>query len=585
EVAEAMQRAQDLAQKQMREAERLQDLLTEPFKEAVRSIQNLFADTFEQLFSGELRKWEDFAGSIKKIFTRMLAQIAAAAVFQPLLGGMLAPGGQVATGPGGLLVGGGAASSGGGGLMQLSVPALLGNANFLGMLGAVGGNMALNAILGDRGPISTVGSFLGGVAGAAFGPLGLVGGSVLGNLVGGLFGGKKSVGPTGAADLRFRDGQFVMGGAGGDNGFDPSGLASQVSEVAKALNDLMARYNLTVAAGTVGGPRFGIAAGDMLRFGYAASPEQLIANVLRSGALQGQGTAGTILANTRAADLETLIQQLEFGKLYDELVKVPPVLTQVEAQVKTMTDQFTAAKDQAAQLGLSVAALDQALAGRIAQMRDQFNKQVGDAILALLDPEAAALKQLEDQYEQRRKDAIALGADLVQIERLYGLERAKLIEEQNRAINDSVKGLIDDLTMGPAAGLSARDRLTAVQQRFFEVEAKALAGDRGAQGEFESIARQYLEAGQAVFATSSGFQDIRSRVLASAQAILGLNDPSAGFAAANDNVVAELRESRTQSANDNAMLRAEVVALREEVSLLRDALTRIGAGQAAAGGR
>lgn len=59
--------------------------LAEIFKDTAVQIKNAFASAFESLFSGELRSWEDFAGSIKDIFVKMLAQMATLAIAKPII--------------------------------------------------------------------------------------------------------------------------------------------------------------------------------------------------------------------------------------------------------------------------------------------------------------------------------------------------------------------------------------------------------------------------------------------------------------------------------------------------------------------
>ncbi len=87
--------------------------LLEPFKQAAQSIQSLFSDTFEEILSGGIDSFESFASSIKSVFIKLAAEIAALMIFRPAFGSIV-----------GSLFGGGTATSlglpGGGGFPNVS---------------------------------------------------------------------------------------------------------------------------------------------------------------------------------------------------------------------------------------------------------------------------------------------------------------------------------------------------------------------------------------------------------------------------------------------------------------------------------
>jgi len=78
------------------------DIYEETYKNMLTNIQGAFADTFYDMFTGQLDSFDDFADSMKNIFFRTLSEMAAKAAMtklSPLLGGT---GGQAG---GGLLAG------------------------------------------------------------------------------------------------------------------------------------------------------------------------------------------------------------------------------------------------------------------------------------------------------------------------------------------------------------------------------------------------------------------------------------------------------------------------------------------------
>ncbi|MGE0713801.1 MAG: tape measure protein [Alphaproteobacteria bacterium] len=83
ETNEQLERSDPAFKAAEKAAERYEDVMAEPFKEAARSMQNTFADTFEKIFSGGIKSFGDFGDSVLTIIKRMAAQIAALLVFPP----------------------------------------------------------------------------------------------------------------------------------------------------------------------------------------------------------------------------------------------------------------------------------------------------------------------------------------------------------------------------------------------------------------------------------------------------------------------------------------------------------------------
>lgn len=266
-----------------------EEMMMEPFKNALQGIQSAFADMFEKIFSGGVDSFKDLAAAIKKVFFRLAAEIATLLVFRPVLGGVLGSvglgglaqqlgattveNGQVRTlGFGDIL--GGAGKFGGflnnvsaGGLfntvgspaipqldaltgLDVGTPAIPGSEGLLG--GTLGGYLSGGAMgfgigsligslspFGKVGPGGSIGGTLGGLAGVPLipflGPLAPLGGSILGGLFGSLFGPKPSVGPVVGGFSEFDNGRFSFSHAATDNKGDPATARKIADDLTKAL--------------------------------------------------------------------------------------------------------------------------------------------------------------------------------------------------------------------------------------------------------------------------------------------------------------------------------------------------------------
>lgn len=111
------------------------------------------------------------------------------------------------------------------------------------------------------------------------------------------------------------------------------------------------------------------------------------------------------------------------------------------------------------------------------------------------DPVGAALDGLDKEFTRLKsifKEAGASAEEYAQLEELYGLERAKAIEEAAKKVTASLKSLYDDLTIGDN-GRSLRDRLSAAQAAYDPLKARVLAGDQSAYDAFAEAAKQLLD--------------------------------------------------------------------------------------------
>lgn len=111
------------------------------------------------------------------------------------------------------------------------------------------------------------------------------------------------------------------------------------------------------------------------------------------------------------------------------------------------------------------------------------------------DPVGAALDTLDKEFRRLKgifEEAGASTAEYADLEALYGIERAKAIEEAAKRVTGSLQSLFDDLTIGDN-GRSLRDRLGAAQAAYDPLKARVLAGDRSAYDAFADAAQSLLD--------------------------------------------------------------------------------------------
>lgn len=497
-------KAAEAAAEQARQA---RELALEPFRNALRGIQDAFTDTFEQIFSGGVDSFRDLASAAKRIMIRLAAEIATLLVFRPVVASAL---GAAGFGGAAAALGAGAAGSTGGGggflsgtaltasfLPQFAKDALFEVGSFFDPTGAFGVDLVnafnpANALAGFGGSLaasllglsngigSTIGSTLGGIAGGIVGgPIGAFVGAFGGSALGGIFGGKPSVGPGAGINLVGAGGRFAPGLAGADNGATV-GFVTQLAETATDLaNGILERLGAGIAASAPGTALLGIldfpkygglitsASGDTAsatRPGarpLGADPEKLVndavirlfASAIAGGALEG-------LSDELATAIRRSAQTVDPGDL---------------AQFASDIDLAMVALGEGAK---EVSAFDQALE----EIRDRF---------AELTARAKELElPLENVNRQRYFEVQALKLQA----------RAPLV-----AGAEAVAGYLRGAAVQFA---SPADQLRAAQARFGELLAQVRGGDSGAvQGLLQSadavrgLARQN-------FASSVDFQNI-----------------------------------------------------------------------------
>lgn len=408
------------------------------------------------------------------------------------------------------------------------------SASLTSVLGAAGLGYMGGSILGGIGGNEQNGG-IGGAIGAGIGmavggPLGAIIGGALGGLVGGFVGGGEDY-PFARADIGTVDGAVgVTGGAVLDAG--PAGQINAAAQmVAASVNQFGTLLGATGVTST--GGNIGFSSGHFLEEGYFGggatglgsieeAMERSIIDLISKASFAGispeLSTAINRAAGTEGANLESILQDFAFAKSFlDGTLFDPDSMTQAEQAIAALNAQFAETAATASRLGLSLETVE---TERLAAMRDMvigFNDDIQKQILAFTDPLQLQMDALIEAQEQRVKEAAALGADLVEVERLGAMEREAVL----RNFNSTLQQLMDDLTIGGGGIATPAERLAQAEALFGTTAAAAEGGSGAARGELAAISRTFLEASEAFFGSSSGYIEDFNQVTNLLSTLLG----------------------------------------------------------------
>lgn len=402
-------------------------------------IVDFAADAFDRLFDRQKGGWRDVWDFAVQSARKALAQIAAEAVVRPIVR-------PIVSGVVGAVMGGGgsgrAAGNGGGGLLG-SLGGLFSSSSSIstqgpglvtgigdwinGATGILGMDFSSGAAMLATNPFASTGYALNGIAGA----LGIGGGvaattgaaatygisagqaALLANsgalgagalsplaatgigaaialaaiIAMSAIGGKKSVGPNATAGLSYRDGSFIVGNRGADNGGDLNGVVSAMQGVADALNGLQTQYGVRPANVDTSNPFAPVVDPQGGGFGLGtwtySTGDEVMRALIRRGALTGDGAIGTALAGRDYANDNELQLALQAAAAIDALANdnLSPLQQALEA-VNAKFDELAGVVDKA---GLSLAKLNEAREKELAATAAQQIGASAGGLLSLID--------------------------------------------------------------------------------------------------------------------------------------------------------------------------------------------------------
>jgi tape measure domain-containing protein len=450
--------------------------MAETFKNTANGIKDSFDDLFFDIFrNGEL-SFKGFIDNLKDGFARMLSELATLAIAKPILipavggiGGALGLSQSAIASVTGEL-GGGGGLGGVSSIVGLG-KSILGSGTIGNVVGGLGGNLLANTLLGgDRGPGANVGGALGGLAGTLL-PVPVLGsaiGSALGNVIGGLFGGSKPSDKTQTGVLDLATGNIERFGLTGkkfsQENFD---AVTQLIDLASVVSQTVGGTgNVRVVVGNREGLRLSTGGGPEEQFGQDinALTEALIKGVVESGTEISQELKDAIVNNIDFSDIGKALSQIEIAVGFDQ------------------------------------------------NIQNQIN--------SIVNPQLQQLQQLADIQEQRRQQALTFGGDLVEIEKLFALEREQIVMQSSQAQISVFRNQIDTIDRiqrGLAlsesfSGTNALGRAQEADRQLQSLLERVKAGDETVFQDLDSTINQSLDAALDYYGSTAPFLERLSLV-------------------------------------------------------------------------
>jgi murein DD-endopeptidase MepM/ murein hydrolase activator NlpD len=373
--------------------------------------------------------------------------------------------------------------------------------------GAAYGMLSSGLILGKGG--SPFGASIGGSLGEKFGekflsqglesiskglgdfagPLGSIAGGLLGGVIGGLLTKTPKASATIGAGA---SGNFEVVSLQGNSASRKRASQGSAGEAIDTLDKIAEALNASIDA-SKGSVSIGIRKGD-----YRVDPSGQGFTKLKYGALDfGEDSAAAIKAATL------------------DLIK-DGVLSGLKASTQRLLQQATDL-DRALQKATDF----ESVFTRLKEYRDPVG-----ASLDTLDKEFTRLKSIFEQ-------AGATTAEFVDLEALYGIERANAVKEAKSRYAGSLQGLFDELTMGDN-GLSLRSRLASAQAAYDPLKARVAAGDITAFDDFAGAAQTLLGISRELNGSQSGYFDLFNEVKSLTQTALDRTNAMADAAVSRD---------------------------------------------------
>lgn len=319
--------------------------------------------------------------------------------------------------------------------------------------------------------LSSTGAQIGGAIGSM---IRIPGGEIIGSIAGGLIGKLFMSAKKGSVSLSGSGGQIVQGAATGNSASRKDAATGLAGDFSTTLQDIADKLG-----GTIGS--------------FAVSIGQRDDKI--SVDTTGRGMVSKKYGATQFDDVESAIAFALQDAISDGAI----------AGIRASTSRLLkAGKDLEAQL-------DKAL-----KFEDVFKRLRG-----YTDPVGLAVEELNKEFEALRKifdEAGASSQEYAELQKLYDLEREQTIIESQSRISQSLKALLDELTIGDN-GLSLRDRQSNARAELdkFGSDAAIKADPEG----FAEAARNMLDIERQLFGSQTEYFDRFNQIVETAKRVLG----------------------------------------------------------------
>lgn len=178
-----------------------------------------------------------------------------------------------------------------------------------------------------------------------------------------------------------------------------------------------------------------------------------------------------------------------------------------------------------ASLGISMPSTRSGFAALLTQFAGTDVEQQLEALL----PTWLDLIGLQEQLAAEAKRAADAQASAAKRAADAAIEEARrAAQAQIDALNRVRQSILDLFTDGDLLRLTPQQTLSAAQAVYEGLLKQAKSGDLAAINELPEIAKRYLDAASEMFASTQGFQDVRSQVIADLSALTNMPAPPTG---------------------------------------------------------
>jgi chromosome segregation ATPase len=174
-------------------------------------------------------------------------------------------------------------------------------------------------------------------------------------------------------------------------------------------------------------------------------------------------------------------------------------------------------------------------------------KEYTDPVGAAVDTTNAEFKKLKATFEE----AGASAAEYADLEKLYGLERAKAVKAATDQILGSLQSLQDQLTVGNSA-LSLRDREAMAKATYQPLADRVKAGDSSAYDDYAKAAQQLLDIERQLNGSQSDYFALQDEIASLTKARIAAETAKADAATNRDNPFSAPSTTGAKPVNDNA---------------------------------
>lgn len=173
------------------------------------------------------------------------------------------------------------------------------------------------------------------------------------------------------------------------------------------------------------------------------------------------------------------------------------------------------------------------------------------------DPVGAALDTLDARFSKLKAtfdEAGATAVDYAALEKLYGIERAKAVQDANNQIIGSLKDLMSQLTVNSSTR-SLRDRESAAIAAYNPLEARVKAGDVTAYDDYAKAAQDLLAIERELKGSTKAYFDVEDHIKSITQGTINAATQVADAAANRDS---PFTSTGTTATNDNASVTSAI---------------------------